>query len=303
MLETPSVDATQLAGARELLMNEQLASVSLLQRHLRIRYSEACALMEALQRDGVVTALAANGMRELTPPYQDGSAQFRSWALTPYAGCDGGDHLAKTWVLGVEHGDSDFDGPVDPANYDGYPIAQQSTYRYNVQVFKLLAAIKGMRVDEWPRFAEREQPFVRGAGGYFKGNLYPYPCWSEQSWSDAAHQDTGFASKERYRAWCRNHRFSTLAAWIDAADPRLIIATGITRKSDFLSVAFDREPVDVCAHRQQVGAASFIWYSARRGARLLVVLPHLSGSPLMRGHQTLQLLGDQIAALVNSAIT
>lgn len=175
MLETQQVDTIQLEAARELLVSEQLASVSLLQRHFRLSYGAACTLMEALHREGVVETLAACGTRELAASYKDGSDDFRAWALSPYAGCDGGDHLAKTWVLGVEHGDSAHDGLAVSTAYDGYSIARQSTYRYNVQAFKLLTAIHGGRVEDWLRFAEIEQPFVQGAPGYFKGNLYPSP--------------------------------------------------------------------------------------------------------------------------------
>jgi hypothetical protein len=297
MLETHSFDTAQLAAARELLVNEQIASVSLLQRTFRVGYGAARSLMDALVREGIVTASNGEAPYALSPVFQEGTAAFRSWALSAYTGCDGGDHLAKTWVLGIEHGDSPSDGPADPMPVEGYSIARQSKYRYNVQVFKLLSAIHGGRVEDWLRFAEREQPFVHGARGYFKGNLYPFPCWTERSWSDEALRETGFASKERYGAWCRNHRFDTVAAWIDAASPDLVIATGIGRKNDFLQVAFDSAPVQVHAHRQQVGEASFTWYSARRAGRLLVVLPHLSGYPLMWRHGTLHAFGERIAAL------
>jgi hypothetical protein len=155
-------------------------------------------------------------------------------------------------VLGFEHGESGAAGSGQPLEGDGYPISRQRTYRYNRQVFKLLAAIKGRHVADWQSFTERKQLFVKGASGYFKGNLYPYPCPDDAAWSDDAHCETGFASKERYRAWCRNHRFPVVEQWIARANPDLVIATGITRRHDFLGVVFQREFVTMKEHQVDI---------------------------------------------------
>lgn len=284
------------AVAREIIVNEQFASISLLQRHLRIGYSHAQSLMNSLESAGVVTPPLATGMRRLTDAYQEGLPDFRTWAVSEFAGCDGGDRLAKTWVLGFEHGESGATS-AHLLEDDGYPIARQRTYRFNRQVFKLLAAIKGEPVSEWLPFSEREQPFVRGASGYFKGNLYPYPCSDDAAWPDAARSETGFASKERYRAWCRNHRFPIVGQWIERANPNLVIATGITRRHDFLDVVFQRAFVRMEEHRVDVPGRLRRFYSASHDGRLLVVLPHLSGSPLFAANKTLQAARAKIAAL------
>lgn len=96
-----------------------------------------------LEAAGVVTAPLPTGMRELTQAYQEGHPEFREWAVSEFAGCDGGDPLAKTWVLGFEHGESAAEGGGQPLDDDGYPISRQRTYRYNRQVFKLLTTIEG----------------------------------------------------------------------------------------------------------------------------------------------------------------
>lgn len=49
--------------AKPLVYSEQGASISLLQRHLRIDYHIALLLMEELEKNGVVTAPDANGIR------------------------------------------------------------------------------------------------------------------------------------------------------------------------------------------------------------------------------------------------
>lgn len=48
---------------------EQEASVSLLQRHLRLGYGKALRLMDQLEQNGVVTPLNEAGVRTLTPRY------------------------------------------------------------------------------------------------------------------------------------------------------------------------------------------------------------------------------------------
>jgi hypothetical protein len=295
-MNSVSEQSSLVAVARDLIINEQFASISLLQRHLGIQHSEAQTLMEALEGAGVVTPPHAAGLRLLTDAYREGLPEFLSWAVSEFAGCDGGDPLARTWVLGFEHGESGAAGGEQPPD-DGYPITRQRSYRYNRQVFKLLAASEGPPVGEWLSFAEREQPFVRGASGYFKGNLYPYPCPDDAAWSEAAQKETGFATKERYRAWCRNHRFPAVERWLARANPDLVIATGITRRKESVSVVFPSELVTLEEHHVDVPGRVRRFYSASRNGRLLVVLPHLSGSPLFAANATLQATGAHIAAL------
>jgi len=300
-MNTLSEQSQLVSAARELILNEQLASISLVQRHLRIGYSHAQALMDILESSGVVTPPNADGMRALAQDYQDGLPTFRDWALSEFSGCDGGDSLAKTWVLGVEHGRSAAERSDQPIEDDGYPISRQQTYRFNRQVFKLLTAIEGGDVTDWHSFAERDQPFVRGSRGYFKGNLYAYPCHDDVAWSDAAQSETGFSSKERYRAWCRNHRFPAVEQWIARAEPDLVIATGISRRAEFLSVVFQREFVRMEEHHVDVPGRLRRFFSASHKGRLLVVVPHLSGSRLFAANATLQAVGRQIAALKRAA--
>lgn len=56
-----------LPNARELVRKENRASISLVQRHLKVGYGRASKLLEALERQGVVSALDPKGLREVLP--------------------------------------------------------------------------------------------------------------------------------------------------------------------------------------------------------------------------------------------
>jgi S-DNA-T family DNA segregation ATPase FtsK/SpoIIIE len=58
------------AKARDILISAQAVSVSLLQRQMKIGYGVALLLMDALERNGVVTPLNEDGCRTLMLPYR-----------------------------------------------------------------------------------------------------------------------------------------------------------------------------------------------------------------------------------------
>ncbi|QPO22750.1 hypothetical protein HXW90_25970 [Pseudomonas sp. Y39-6] len=58
-----------MAAAEDVLVAEQWASISLLQRRLKLGYSAARSLMDALERNGVVSNLHIHGFLTLTPTY------------------------------------------------------------------------------------------------------------------------------------------------------------------------------------------------------------------------------------------
>ena len=54
-----------------IVLQHRKASISLVQRHLRIGYNRAARLLEQMEKSGLVGALAANGSRELIIPKRD----------------------------------------------------------------------------------------------------------------------------------------------------------------------------------------------------------------------------------------
>lgn len=54
-----------LDQAREIVLKERRASISLVQRHLRLGYNRAARLLEALEAEGTVSAMNASGSRTI----------------------------------------------------------------------------------------------------------------------------------------------------------------------------------------------------------------------------------------------
>jgi S-DNA-T family DNA segregation ATPase FtsK/SpoIIIE len=52
----------------EIVLRTRRASISLVQRHLRIGYNRAARLIEQMEQSGLVTAMQSNGNREVLAP-------------------------------------------------------------------------------------------------------------------------------------------------------------------------------------------------------------------------------------------
>lgn len=57
--------------AVEIVTKHRRASISLVQRHLRIGYNRAARLLEQMEQAGLISAMAANGNREILVPNRD----------------------------------------------------------------------------------------------------------------------------------------------------------------------------------------------------------------------------------------
>ncbi|MGH8719305.1 MAG: DNA translocase FtsK [Burkholderiales bacterium] len=74
--EAEADDGTQNTGeadplydqAVQIVLNSRRASISLVQRHLRIGYNRAARLIEQMERSGLVSAMQSNGNREVLVP-------------------------------------------------------------------------------------------------------------------------------------------------------------------------------------------------------------------------------------------
>jgi S-DNA-T family DNA segregation ATPase FtsK/SpoIIIE len=54
-----------------VVLQHRRASISLVQRHLRIGYNRAARLLEQMEKSGLVSAMATNGNRDLLVPKRD----------------------------------------------------------------------------------------------------------------------------------------------------------------------------------------------------------------------------------------
>jgi DNA segregation ATPase FtsK/SpoIIIE, S-DNA-T family len=54
-----------------IVLQHKRASISLVQRHLRIGYNRAARLLEQMEKSGLVSAMATNGNRDLLVPKRD----------------------------------------------------------------------------------------------------------------------------------------------------------------------------------------------------------------------------------------
>jgi len=53
-----------------IVLQHRRASISLVQRHLRIGYNRAARLLEQMEKSGLVTAMGHNGNRDIVAPRQ-----------------------------------------------------------------------------------------------------------------------------------------------------------------------------------------------------------------------------------------
>jgi S-DNA-T family DNA segregation ATPase FtsK/SpoIIIE len=57
--------------AVEVVIKNRRASISLVQRHLRIGYNRAARLLEQMEQSGLVSAMSSNGNREILTPARE----------------------------------------------------------------------------------------------------------------------------------------------------------------------------------------------------------------------------------------
>ena len=54
-----------------IVLQHKRASISLVQRHLRIGYNRAARLLEQMEKSGLVSAMSTNGNRDIIVPNRD----------------------------------------------------------------------------------------------------------------------------------------------------------------------------------------------------------------------------------------
>lgn len=225
--------------------------------------------------------------------------------LQEFAGCDGGDpgsaSSPSTWIFGIEHGT--FKSRNDPSYLapqedEKYSVDLQLTWPYNRNAFKLLAAIEGRPVAEYVDFANERQPFVAGAKGYFKGNLYPFACRRVEDWPAVAKAETGM-TKNEYKTWCQNYHFPAISSWVSKYQPKLFIGVGIMNRNEFSQV-FLGDSLELHEHQININGHVKRIFHAESDGRVLVVIPHLSGSRHgLNSDHSLQQAGQFIRQLID----
>lgn len=174
------------------------------------------------------------------------SSQFEQWALG-YSGCDGGDigsaGARSVWVCGIEWGGGHTPealreqiGEIVDIPRGGYDDWKENiSYIFNWQAMKLLTVINGFELSTYKQFASDTKPFVQGASGYFKMNLYPiaFRNTSREHWLRDFAEITGFSTKDEYVAWCNERRLPKISEWASAHAPKMIICLGKTFRNQF----------------------------------------------------------------------
>lgn len=61
----PPAEDARYDEAVSLVVQKKQASVSMVQRHLRVGYNRACRMVERMEREGLVTAPGSGGMRKV----------------------------------------------------------------------------------------------------------------------------------------------------------------------------------------------------------------------------------------------
>ena len=216
------------------------------------------------------------------------SVDFKDWVLgkdlnDPFSGCDGGDpgseRSPSTWLFGLEWGDPksvNARAVSECSNADvNYSIETQiRRWPFNRNAFKLLSSIYAGDINSYREFAHREQPFVKGQKGYFKGNLYPLGFNNLSAWNDEAIALSGFLTKEDYIEWARRERLSVVRCWIQKYKPKLFIGAGIGFLHDFLNALGTKSYTE---HRFEANNIRRRIFLGSVGETVFAIVPHLSG--------------------------
>lgn len=238
---------------------------------------------------------------------------FAKEATEKFSGCDsteieaGNSVSPSIWLFGLEHGtykskhdeNTNTREEIEDANYT---VETQLKWPYNRRAFKLLAAIdEEYGVKKYLEFAKKRQPFVRGSKGYFKGNLYPYPCHNVGAWPESAVKTTGALTKNEYLQWCKEYRLPIIKAWVEEYSPKVVIGVGITHRNEFsLAVfgvikEFTEKNITINGHKKRL-------FHYSDSDKKLVIIPHFSGRHGLNSDESLEKAGELIRELIENRI-
>lgn len=243
--------------------------------------------------------------------------EFSNWA-TGFSGCDGGDigspQNKSIWFCGIEWGgghpsdeneliNTIFSEKVEfpSEGYADWKDNLKPRFNFNWQALKLLTSINGGKVAEYKKFAETNRPFVKGAKGYFKANLYPFAFknTSHEFWKDSFSKVTGLNKKQDYLEWIRINRFPIMKTWAENYCPKLIICVGKSYLVDYAlafaddGLAFNSEVID---------DREFNWTINKNGT-IVVVIPFMINRYGLTKNVSIQRFGDRIRELLSDEVS
>ena len=240
--------------------------------------------------------------------------KFSEEALSKFYGCDSGEIQAgnknnpSIWLFGIEHGTYKSKHDENPNTKEliedeNYSIKTQLKWPYNQKAFKLLASmLPEYGPEKYVEFAEKFNPFVAGSHGFFKGNLYPFPCHNVGKWPETAVEITGAVNKHEYILWCRKHRHPVINKWVEEYCPKVFIGVGIANREDY-SLAVFGEPVSLSEKVMAINNhKKRIFYHVKENKKL-VIIPHFSGPYGLNSNESLQKVGEFITGIMNSKCT
>lgn len=226
---------------------------------------------------------------------------FTKWAMG-FSGCDGGNINGTIWFCGIEFGGNETEDKFAFNNIsEPYLTDEQRkqflSYRYNINLAKLYAAVIGEEVMNYYQIALRDKLFDRNSCT-FKINLYPISFHhdSDDLWQEWLYRKTGLPTKSIYRAWCQINRFPKMREWIIKYLPKLIIATGSTYHNEFI-MAFDSiETIyrNDKLNKKTLSDRDFAWLNINEDKTILVITPFLAGRHGLNSDKLLQDFGKEI---------
>lgn len=223
----------------------------------------------------------------------------------PYPGCDGGDlgspESPSIWVFGLEWGYSKKDKKLDA---DGtrvfdpdYTIETQLKIDCNSKLFNVLAVMHGYDIENTTLFANKAQPFVKGAKGFFKGNLFPLGFNNLEDWEPTEE----FSDKTEYKEWMIQNRLPVIRSLIKKYLPKLFIGFGSgshNEKAFGLAVgveSWDEKVFHVNGDEKRI-------LFSKKGLVDAVIIPHTAGPAGLNSYEARRICGEFIYKMFPAAM-
>ncbi|MFZ5796849.1 MAG: hypothetical protein ACOY3O_00335 [Thermodesulfobacteriota bacterium] len=237
------------------------------------------------------------------------TSEFEKWAKG-FSGCDGGNlETGKIWFSGIEWG-LGFDSTA--FNFDKYPSEKieewlddyRDTFRkspFDRGVVQLYSVMTGNKVGDYLKVAKEEKVFARDSK-LFKMNIYPlaFKRDGDELWNEGWYKITGLPTKSTYRAWCQQHRFPEIKKWVEKYNPKVVIASGVSYKADFLMAFAGPEQLYTLSKIVPESIAEgreFFWCEINNGKTILVIIPFLTGRWGLNSYDLIEKFGSRISEI------